>query len=299
MTAFEPLAAIDCNHQQWLARLHMSFATRQGRTLLHRTKRQGPLSVQRAFYPETNGTAHLYLLHPPAGIVSGDELRISASLSADNQVLLTTPGANRFYRARGASSPASRQSQYTHFSAAQNACLEYLPHETLVYAQSNAFSHTDIHLQDEASYIGWEIACLGLPHIQQPFNGGQFTQTLSVYYNQRIRFHDRLAITANDDLCTARIGLAGHHVTGTMVMVNGQSVSSQQYADTLCTRVLDITVKEQQHGLLAVTQVQGVVIVRYLGDNSEQCRECFHRIWAALRPEVSQREAVSPRIWFT
>ena len=106
MTAFEPLAAIDCNHQQWLARLHMSFATRQGRTLLHRTERQGPLSVQRAFYPETNGTAHLYLLHPPAGIVSGDELRISASLSADNQVLLTTPGANRFYRARGASSPA-------------------------------------------------------------------------------------------------------------------------------------------------------------------------------------------------
>ena len=59
-------------HNGWQG--YMQFTARQGRTQLQRTERVGPLSVQRAFYPEANGTAHLYLLHPPAGIVSGDEL---------------------------------------------------------------------------------------------------------------------------------------------------------------------------------------------------------------------------------
>ena len=74
MTA-RPAAA----YEQWLARLEMTFAHRQQKTKLVDTLREGPLSVQRAFYPETTGAAHLYLLHPPAGIVSGDELHVAAA----------------------------------------------------------------------------------------------------------------------------------------------------------------------------------------------------------------------------
>ena len=126
MTA-RPAAA----YEQWLARLEMTFAHRQQKTKLVDTLREGPLSVQRAFYPETTGAAHLYLLHPPAGIVSGDELHVAATLEKDCQVLLTTPGANRFYRAREAKQMASKQCQFNRFTVADNAHLEYLPHETL------------------------------------------------------------------------------------------------------------------------------------------------------------------------
>lgn len=287
------------SHSQWMARLFMSFNARQGKTHLKNTHREGPLSVQRAFYPEDNGTAHLYLLHPPAGIVSGDELHISANLDSQCQVLLTTPGANRFYRAREADELASRQCQFTHFNLHGDACLEYLPHETLIYPNANAFSHNTINVSDNASYVGWDIACIGLPHIDRPFDGGRFTQTLSLFYNDNVLFHDRLAIQANDAVTRSRIGLAGHHVIGTMIMFDGKHAGSSTWAKALCNKAMAVVGDQDDACEIAVTQLQGVVIIRYLGDDSEACRGHFGKIWSALRPDISGRNAVTPRIWYT
>ena len=50
---------------------------------------------------------------------------------------------------------------------------------------------------------------------------------------------------------------------------------------------------------IGVTQLQQVVIVRYLGDCSEQCRKIFSAIWQATRPFLLTQEATTPRIWFT
>ena len=41
---------------------------------------RGPLVVQRPFYPEGPGVPHVYLLHPPGGIVGGDSLRVEVSV---------------------------------------------------------------------------------------------------------------------------------------------------------------------------------------------------------------------------
>jgi len=294
MTA-RPAAA----YEQWLARLEMTFALRQQKTKLVNTLREGPLSVQRAFYPETTGAAHLYLLHPPAGIVSGDELHVAATLEEDCKVLLTTPGANRFYRAREAKQIASKQCQFNRFTVADNAHLEFLPHETLVYTNANAFSHTHVYLDKGASYVGWDIACLGLPHIDQPFLKGQFTQTFSLYHNQGIRFHDRLALYAKDKLHQSRIGLAGHHVVGTMVLFNGDEASSSEWAKSVCSVIRPCIDELNLCNFMSVTQLQGVVVVRYLGEDSEVCRESFVHIWMQTRPQVSGHLAVPPRIWYT
>jgi urease accessory protein len=285
--------------EQWLARLAMTFALRNGKTRLVETRREGPLSVQRAFYPECGGTAHLYLLHPPAGIVSGDELHIQAKLTSHCQVLFTTPGANRFYRARTAKTVAKKQCQYTTLTVPANASAEFLPHETLIYTKANGFNHTDIHLADNACYVGWDISCLGLPHIQQPFADGQYTQSMRLYYNGRIRFHDRMALGAKDAMCRSRIGLNGHHVTGTMILFNGVHVDNNTWCKGMCEHIRAVITDQEDNGALAVTQLQGVIIVRYLGDDSEYCRQTFTHIWAATRADLVGLKAVSPRIWLT
>ena len=64
----------------WLARLGLTFSHSVHGTQLARTKRVGPLSIQKAFYPEGRDCAHIYLLHPPAGIVSGDVLQVDLHL---------------------------------------------------------------------------------------------------------------------------------------------------------------------------------------------------------------------------
>ncbi|MDE2089358.1 MAG: hypothetical protein KGJ12_05005, partial [Gammaproteobacteria bacterium] len=48
----------------WNAELSLAFARNNGRTVLSRRRHQGPLQVQRPFYPEPGGVCHVYLLHP-------------------------------------------------------------------------------------------------------------------------------------------------------------------------------------------------------------------------------------------
>lgn len=286
-------------HAYWKACLKMRFAYSRNKTRLVSTEREGPLSVQRAFYPENSRVAHLYLLHPPAGIVSGDVLNIEAHLQADNRVLLTTPGANRFYRARTATELASKQKQNNLFFVEKGSSLEYLPHETLIYSAANAFSDTKVMVRDTGCFMGWDIACLGFPHIDRPFASGQFTQTFSLYHNDTILFHDRLAVVADDNITRSRIGLNGSHVTGTMVLFNGEKAGQSAWLKSVCNTVRQETQEEHQRAEVAVTQIQGVIVIRYLGDESEACRQTFVRIWSALRAVFIGLAPHPPRIWYT
>src|SRR5262245_10241542 len=84
----------------WEASLDLKFAARGARTVLARRASVGPLVVQRPFYPE-GGVAHVYLVHPPGGVVGGDQLRLSVLAEEGAHALLTTPAATKFYRSDG------------------------------------------------------------------------------------------------------------------------------------------------------------------------------------------------------
>ena len=77
------------------------------RTVLH-DRHDGPLRVLASLYPEAPGVCHSVLVHPPGGLVGGDELDIALTLHDDAHALITSPGATRFYRSTGA--PAARPS---------------------------------------------------------------------------------------------------------------------------------------------------------------------------------------------
>lgn len=54
----------------WQAELELGLANRGIRTELVHRRQRGPLAVQRPFHPEGH-SCHLYLLHPPGGVVGG------------------------------------------------------------------------------------------------------------------------------------------------------------------------------------------------------------------------------------
>ena len=131
------LTTIPTHKSAWLASLLLEFSVTSIGTQLSRTERNGPLSVQKAFYPEGRDCAHIYLLHPPAGIVSGDELRINIKVNQQAHSLVTAPGANRFYRAReDLSIGDSKQVQHCELFLAEHAKCENFPLETIVYELS-------------------------------------------------------------------------------------------------------------------------------------------------------------------
>ena len=59
---------------------------------------------------------------------------------------------------------------------------------------------------------------------------------------------------------------------------------------------LDVDMTLPGHG---ITALPGVLVARYLGDNSEAARRWLARLWQILRPACCGRPAVPPRIWNT
>ena len=149
--------------------------------------------MQRPFYPEGPELAHSYILHPPGGLVSGDRLNIAIHTETGSRALITTPGAGRAYRARESH---TRQQQRQQLYLADNASLEWLPMETIVYPGANLHSETDFHLSATSSLIAWDVICLGLPASQQAFDRGQFCQRTRVFQDGRLSLIDRFALNA-------------------------------------------------------------------------------------------------------
>ena len=194
-TATNNVAMYCAPKSAWLASLSLEFSLTLSGSQLTYTKRNGPLSVQKAFYPEGRDCAHIYLLHPPAGIVSGDELHITIKVNEQAHTLVTTPGANRFYRSReDLSIGDSKQIQHCNIFIAKQAKCENFPLETIVYEGADGFNTVDVHLTNDSAYLGWDMTCLGLPRSSQLFKNGHYSQLNRVYCDNTLIYHDRISI---------------------------------------------------------------------------------------------------------
>jgi len=82
----------------WRASLALGYELRNGRTTLVERRHDGPLVVQKPLYPDTTGRCETVIVHPPGGIAGGDALAIAVDAGAGSELLLTTPGATRWYK---------------------------------------------------------------------------------------------------------------------------------------------------------------------------------------------------------
>jgi urease accessory protein len=270
----------------WSAALEIGFEVVAGRSAVVRKRHHGPLGVQRAFYPEAGGVAHVYLLHPPGGIVHGDELHVQVDVGALAHALVTTPAATKFYRSAGR---VARQTQLLRVKA--GAALEWLPQETIAYGGARVRTKTRVELEPDAKFCGWDIVCLGRAASGDHFASGRLEQAFEIWQGDRPLWIERSRFDAEEPVRRARWGLGGRSVFGTFVC-SGQSLPA--------VRALRAAVEfDAARELFAVSQTREAIVCRYLGDGTERARAVFAQAWAALRPIVFGRPASAPRIWLT
>lgn len=267
----------------WQARLELSFRADGARTVLARRSHVGPLIVQRPFYPE-GGTCHVYLVHPPGGIVGGDALELAVGVAPQAHALLTTPAATRFYRA--GPHPHARLTQDLEV---EDGVLEWLPQETIVFDGARARTATRVHLAGAAPrFMGWEIACLGRPENGERLQAGELHQDFLLYRDGTPLLLDRLRLAGGSAALDAPWGLGAAQAMGTLLLYPARGV------DLAPLRALasDAT----RH---ALSIVDDVLVCRALSAQAEALKQLFTAMWLHLRPGLVGREAVPPRIWAT
>lgn len=290
----EPALSTRANSSsQWLASLELELGRRRGGTRLLHCAHKGPLYVQKPFYPEGDELAHVYVLHPPGGIVSGDSLEISVTVGPGAGALLTTPGAARAYRAR-LDGPGQRQT--TRLQVDSGASLEWFPLETIVYDGAEVESNTRVELAADASCALWEITCLGRPASGELFGRGAFRQGYRVYRDSRPVFVDRFCVEReNLAAMSGRAGLQGEPVTGLFLMGPFTAAGDADILDAL----RDSVSASSMRACAGISAVGDFYLGRYLGESAEQAREVFTNWWRILRPGLLDRPANEPRIWLT
>lgn len=271
--------------RSWRAELALAFERRTERTVLAARRHDGPLVVQKPFYPEGGAVCHAIVVHPPAGIAGGDDLELSLQIARGAHSLLTTPGAAKWYRSAG-----PWASQRLDFRVAEEACLEWLPQETIIFDGALARLETEVHLAGDARYVGWEIVCLGRTGSGEAFGRGACRMRTRVVRDGALQWVERANIEGGGRLLAARAGLASQPVCGTLIVaapvINAELVASCR-------------APAPSKGDGAVTAVPGVLIARYLGPSGEAARRYFTALWGIIRPAVLGRAPTAPRIWAT
>lgn len=274
-----------CDGAPWRARLRLSLARQGERTVLAGREHSGPLTVQRPFHPEgPAGACHIYLLHPPGGVVGGDVLDVAIHAGPDSRALITTPAANKLYRSAG---PCAQLTQTLRVHA--GAQLEWLPQPTIAFAGVHARVATQVDLAPGGRFIGWEIVCLGRPDSGERY-AGRLGMALELWQDGAPLWLERARYDGTA-LLDAPFGLRGHCVSGTLLAT---PVAAEEILGAVRAAV------DAHAGVLAgASIVGGVLALRVLGSQAEIVQRALTDAWAALRPAVLGRPALAPRIWAT
>ena len=272
----------DATYKNWRACLNLGFESRKDVTVLNRRQHEGPLLVQRPFYPE-GSPCHVYLIHPPGGVVAGDHLQLNAELSAGSHALITTPAATKFYRA----APSCKAVVDQHLKLTE-AILEWLPQESIYFNGTSVRIRTRIDLDQRSKFIGWEMACYGRRACNEAFSEGHLHQAFELWRSGHPLVLDHLRINGSDEMQQAVWGLNGKTAMGSLLAYPAT------VDDVLAIRELVV----EDH-LLSCTIVDEVLICRCVCSDGAKLKELLQQVWVGLRQRILGRPAVVPRIWAT
>jgi urease accessory protein len=272
----------------WEAHLKLGFTQSGERTVLTERSHTGPLRIQKPLYPEGDAICHAIIVHPPGGIAGGDTLAIDVSLAQKSHGLITTPGATKWYKANN-----NLATQRVVITVNDDAILEWLPQEAIIFNAAAALSESSITLDENALYLGWEILCFGRTASGESFSNGRYRQKFTIMRSGRPLWNELGTLEGGGPMMHSPIGLNSHTVAATLIAA-GRDVP-QTLLDAARNAIADHPGQQR----IALTRMPKLIAARYLGDSSEEAKQLFTLVWQVLRPALAGRDFVAPRLWAT
>ena len=269
--------------KNWHGSLNLVFEQRHDRTALIQEQVQAPLKVLRPFYPEGPNVCHSVILHTAGGLVGGDRNDLNFHLKPNAQALITTASASKIYRSNGLQARQNIQ-----IKVENNACLEFLPQETIVFNGAIYRQDLRVELAPGASWISWEITRFGRTARGERFLQGEWRSHTEVWQQGIPLWIDRQWLPATAEIISSPHGLAGQPVVASLVWI-GQPVSPEivQQARSLFPH----------YSSCGVTRLTSGLLCRYRGNSTAEAKSWFMDVWQLLRLSFLARNSCIPRVW--
>ena len=163
-----------------------------------------------------------------------------------------------------------------------NSHLEYLPQETIVFANGLYSQEFNIKISDNSSFLFTDLIRLGRSSAGESIESGVFRSKLEIMRNGNLcddwEFVDQIELTKFS--FEAKSGMDYKPVFGSLIWI-----CEKEFPKTKISYLKDkikIIFKENNNYLSLGTLENGISI-RFLGTSSQDARKCFFSIWTQIR----------------
>ncbi|MDC3171045.1 urease accessory protein UreD [Prochlorococcus sp. AH-716-E13] len=251
---------------------------------IFKSKSTSPYKLLKSSYDQ-EGRCILPILHTAGGLVGGDLLVFEANIGINSKVLLTTSSAQKVYGSVGRSKinpKGTFSSQKTKINILENSHLEYLPQETIVFANGLYSQEFKIKISDNSSLLFTDLIRLGRSAAGETIENGVFRSKLEIIRNGKLsnnwEFVDLIELTKFS--FEAKSGMDYMPVFGSLIWI-----CEKEFPKTKISQLeenIKMIFKENDNYLSLGTLENGISI-RFLGTSSQDARKCFFSIWTQIR----------------
>lgn len=265
--------------QRARGKMRLGFTQHGGTTRLAVLRQEGCLKA-RFPYAEPGAWTTSVLLNSSGGIASGDRLEAEVAIHA-GAVTLTTPAAERIYRAPPGASPAL---VHTRLAIAAGAALEWLPQETILFERARLHRRLEVVLAEDAWFLGAETLIFGRTGMGESLHDATLHDLFHVQRGGRPVLHEAIRLEGDIAAILARPAVArGGCATATLVHVAPDAAARL----ALLRTALDGAPAE-----FGVSTWDGLLVARLVATNGASARAAILAGLAALRGDRPM-----PRAW--
>ena len=265
---------------------------------IFKSKSTSPYKLLKSTHDQ-EGRCILPILHTAGGLVGGDLLKFEVNLEKNSKALLTTSSAQKVYGSVGISKinpKGTFSKQKNLIKILENSHLEYLPQETIIFANGLYEQEFKVSMSETSSFLFTDLIRLGRSSSGESIESGVFRSKLEIMRNNDLyddwEYVDQIELSKESYL--AKSGMDYMPVFGSLIWICEKDFSTSKI-NNLVAKIKMIFNETDNN--LSIGILENGISVRFLGSSSQDARECFFCIWKQIRSVCGFCEPKYQGVW--
>ncbi len=265
---------------------------------IFKSKSTSPYKLLKSTHDQ-EGRCILPVLHTAGGLVGGDLLLFEVNLEKNSKVLLTTSSAQKVYGSVGRSKinpKGSFSKQKNLIKILDNSHLEYLPQETIIFANGLYEQIFKVSISETSSFLFTDLIRLGRSSSGESIESGVFRSKLEIMRNNDLlddwEYVDQIELSKASFV--AKSGMDYMPVFGSLIWICEKDFSKSKI-NNLVGNIKKIF--NETNNNLSIGILENGISVRFLGSSSQDARKCFFCIWKQIRSVCGFCEPKYQGVW--